>query len=58
MIDLSELEKTYKAICESEIDLAIMEFSGTEKIQDLWTAVEEILNWKEKSVEFFEKETK
>lgn len=42
--DLTKLRKFHDLIVNDDIDVAIMDFSGSEKIQELWHAIKEVLD--------------
>ena len=42
--DLTKLRVYHDLIVNDDIDVAIMDFSGTENIQDLWHAIKEVLD--------------
>ena len=42
--DLTKLREMYELILTDDIDVAIMDFSGSEKIQELWYAIKEVLD--------------
>mgnify|MGYP001559327281 CR=1 FL=1 len=42
--DLTKLRVFHDLIVNNDIDVAIMDFSGSEKIQELWHAIKEVLD--------------